>query len=526
MKSYKEHLQSIKSIGEEVSNTRRPVYRGSAVFAVVNNQDLKTRILFMGYWMVKNSIEELGLLVTLRAQSGEVLLREKSQIDSPDAREVDVQALLDQLGLGDFDFRGSIELEIFSCRDLVFPYPAFVINYYNALCSTAVHTTGRIYNDYEDLINNEQMKVKECGFDLFPGEDKDPFFSFVNGYEANKECTIDVDVITESGRSFSEKLSLGTLKPLETVFVKFKEHIPLDSILGGEVGTVKIKHNFEGFFPRFIAGNFSKKSKGVSITHTYYDNSDNNTGSAYWTNENEELLYDSAIYVPLLIEDDWYTQVKLYPIYSPSNHSMTVRFHNMDGEQIAEVENYKYVNDDHNDFISIDFSELAESLGLSKSDVKGAYLIKHWNDKNRIPSRLKYGLNIGRRNKEFDLPTNICFGSEVSNIRLLKKKGAFKWMPLLNHGDSLAIIENSSFVKNYNTPANLELNFYSKSGKALTRKAQLQAHSQMRITVDGELKELFEDKSGWLTVKSDNPFVKAWYFEFNESGIMGGDHSF
>ena len=30
----------------------------------------------------------------------------------------------------------------------------------------------------------------------------------------------------------------------------------------------------------------------------------------------------------------------------------------------------------------------------------------------------------------------------------------------------------------------------------------------------------------WAVVKSDNPFIKAWYFEFSETGIMGGDHSF
>lgn len=526
MKSYKEHLQSVKFINEELSKKRKPVYRGSAVFAVISNQHLKTRILFMGYWMVKNGIDELGLVVTLRAQSGEILFREKSQIDNPNAREIHVDPLLEQLGIADYDFHGSVELEIFSCRDLVFPFPAFVINYYNSKSSTAVHTTGRIYNDYEDMISNEQMKVKECGFDIFPGEDNDPFFSFVNGYMVNENALFDVDIITESGYEYKEKLNLGKINPFETCIVKFKDYIELDRMLGEEVGTVKIKHNLEGFFPRFMAGNFSKKAKAVSITHTYYDNSDNNADSAYWENANYDLLYDSAIYVPLFIDDDWYTHVKLYPIYSPSKHYITVRFHNMKGEQIGEIKNYKVIEENHNDFISIDFKELADNLKLDKSEIQGAYLFKNWDDKNRIPTRLKYGLNIGRYDKEFDLPTNICFASEVSNLNVLKKRGTFKWMPLLNHGHSLAIIENSSFVKNYNTPANLEISFYSKKGRSLNRKIKLQAHSQIRITLDEELKDLFEDYSGWITVRSDNPFVKAWYFEFNESGIMGGDHSF
>jgi hypothetical protein len=41
-----------------------------------------------------------------------------------------------------------------------------------------------------------------------------------------------------------------------------------------------------------------------------------------------------------------------------------------------------------------------------------------------------------------------------------------------------------------------------------------------------ELKEFSFKNAIWVTVRADNPFVKAWYFEFNKSGIMGGDHSF
>ena len=46
-------------------------------------------------------------------------------------------------------FPGSLELEVFSTGDLVFPYPAFVLSYCDDEISTVVHTAGRIYNDYE-----------------------------------------------------------------------------------------------------------------------------------------------------------------------------------------------------------------------------------------------------------------------------------------------------------------------------------------------------------------------------------------
>ena len=51
-------------------------------------------------------------------------------------------------------------------------------------------------------------------------------------------------------------------------------------------------------------------------------------------------------------------------------------------------------------------------------------------------------------------------------------------------------------------------------------------NAQIRIEIDDEIKEFLGTKSGWVSVKSDNPFVNCWYFEFNDTGIMGGDHSF
>ena len=96
--------------------------------------------------------------------------------------------------------------------------------------------------------------------------------------------------------------------------------------LKGEVGTLKITHNLKGMFPRFIAGNFSKSAEALAITHTYYDNSKNSSEVAYWTNTNPDLMHDSSVFVPLFLDDDWYSELKLYPIYSPSEHTIEVQF--------------------------------------------------------------------------------------------------------------------------------------------------------------------------------------------------------
>jgi len=526
MKSYKEHLSSIKSFGEQVSVKRRPVFRGSAIFPVIQHAKLNTRVLYMGYWMVKNNITELGLLITLRDQLGTIIYRDTQQINNPSSKEVEVGGILKAIEFpGDY-FEGSIELEIFSSKDLVFPFPAFVVNYYNEKGSSAVHTTGRVYNDVEDMQSNS-VEVKECGFDLFPGEDMDPFFAFVNGHEVNSNAQFTLEVISKKGISNTKEISIGELSGLESKFIKLKDFLPIDEWIEGEVGTLKITHNLKGMFPRFIAGNFSKSAEALAITHTYYDNSKNSSEDAYWTNTNPDLMHDSSVFVPLFLDDDWYSELKLYPIYSPSEHTIEVQFFDEKGKIVHTIENFLQIANDHNEFVEVNFNELVEAEGLNKSEIKGVMLIKHCAEKNRIPSRLKYGLNVGRKGRAFDLPTNICFASSVSNEKIITKSGTFKWLPLLNSGHSVGIIENSSFVKDYQQKAEVTANYYKKDNPIpLTRNFTINPNGQVRLELDDELAAFADGNAIWVTIQANSPFVKAWYFEFNESGIMGGDHSF
>ena len=96
---------------------RKPVYNGSAIFPVFHTQKQQTRILFMGYWMVKKKINEIGLLVSLRNQYGELISRYSEQIINPAAKEIELIDLLKESNCLDNEFTGSIELEVFSSRD-------------------------------------------------------------------------------------------------------------------------------------------------------------------------------------------------------------------------------------------------------------------------------------------------------------------------------------------------------------------------------------------------------------------------
>ena len=126
-------------------------------------------------------------------------------------------------------------------------------------------------------------------------------------------------IITNSNsEKFSGTIQLGKIKPYETKCVKFGDYInDLAKKLGGEPGSISIKHNFEGFFPRLLVGNILKSFPSVSFTHSFYDCSSSNSKTDYW-NRTDDNFFDSSSYIPLFVQDNYYTDLVLYPNFSPS----------------------------------------------------------------------------------------------------------------------------------------------------------------------------------------------------------------
>ena len=224
MKSFYEHLRSRLEFGEQVQETRKPVLRSSGIFPVIKNSIYNTQILFLGYWLIKRDISEVSSLVTLRDKSGNILNREFLLITEPRSYSLELDSMLKNVS--STDFLGSIEVEFFSTRDMLYPFPALVLNYYNNEFNTCVHTIGRIYNDIEDLTENEKFSVPETGFDIHSSNDLSSFVAFVNGPKINENGTIDYIITNSKSKKFSGTISIGKINSFETIFLKFSEFIP------------------------------------------------------------------------------------------------------------------------------------------------------------------------------------------------------------------------------------------------------------------------------------------------------------
>lgn len=526
MQSYYSMLSDRLNVGEIIPKTYKPTFRSSAIFNAFHNTNISTRILFMGYWLLKRNITSIGLLINLRNSKGELIFRKFMEIKSPKAFRIEVFDLLKESNIENDIFEGSIELEIFSAVDLIYPYPAFVLNYYNDEFCTSVHSMGRVYNDFEDFNRNNEYEVNESGWDIQSTPELSGFFAFVNGPKVYESGEIYYEVINSDNESIVGKFNIGTVLPFESKKINLNKSINgIGGFLNGSVGTIKIGHKFDSFFPRFLVGIENVVNKELSITHSYYDSSNLKDNNAYWNRMSSDF-YDSSIAIPTYYKHGLVTKLVIYPIFSPSSFTISLRFFNMDGNEVGYLRDFLFVHENDQKFRTLDISKVINDHNLFINAPNSVHIECNWEDKQKIPTRLKFGLNVGYENA---ISCNICFAPQLGNPNILLKKGTFKWSPILNHTSSEIVITNSSSLKDYGDIASVKLMFYNELNEVpIERSYEINPFGILVINTkdDNELKRFVENQTAWLTITSSNPNIYGWYFDFSKSGIVAGDHIF
>ena len=525
MKSYQAHLSST-GLKNPLSIRKNQVLRSSAIFPFIINDTMDTKILFMGYWLLKRDIKNITLKVSLRSKNGKLIKKKLMTIKEVKAFSISVKKNLNYR-LNNQRKTGSIELEIFSKTNMVYPYPAIVVNYEGKNSSTVVHTCGRIYNDKKDFKQNNQQNVNETGIDIIPNQNFMPFFSFVNGKSKILKDELKIQVINYFGETFIKKISIKNLKPYETKFVFFLNQNE-KKFLKGKKGTVKIKHNFDSFFPRFLSGNIETNNNNSSLTHTYYDTSKQKNKDTFWPNPKKKIFYDSSVSFPLFKNKKSYTELVIYPNFPKCNIKFGLEIFDNNGLKIKKIKSVLKIIKKIENPIYLNIKEILK-IKKVKLNFKKNYLIKIIVDgQGKVPTRLKFGLNLGFKN-EYDVPSNICFNAHVPNIKVLSKPGTFKWAPLLNKYNSLFTITNTSNLKIKNKKANIILNFWNENNnKCLKKKIIIKDNGSYWFDLNKQekIKKFLMNKTGWVTIKSDNPFVNGWYIEKSSAGFIGADHFF
>lgn len=527
MRSYYAHLSTTAPPPEEAI-APRPVFRSSAIFPVIQEIDITSRILFMGYWILKRNIREISAVITLRSSDGDSLSRRIFLIQEAKTFRVELSDELERSGLGrDAIFYGSLEIEFFSTQNLVFPFPAVVINYYGPNFSTCVHTAQRIYNDFEDRAKNNQTEVPESGFNFYADEEREPFIGLINGGAVIPAGKMHLQFFNHNQKELNCDVDLGEIAPYETKWIYPARHCNLHKFLEGKSGSGKINFKVDWVFPRLVVGNIHHDVPAMTITHTYYDCSQASSDSDYWRPE-EKGWHSAALMVPGELANNHYTNVYFYPIYSPSTFAVDVEIYNPEGKKVGTKENAALIQAPKLELYRLPLRQFCQEIGLDDQTDYAMRLIARPLNGTRIPSRIKIGLDVGVNDNL--TPCNICTNLQPFNPALENKPTSFRWAPVLADQPKATIwLMNSSPAVDYTREAELTLTFFHESdAKTIIRMVTLPPNGfrVIHVAQDRELHEFFQGEVGWMTMTTSNPYTTTYYFAENASGVVGGDHGF
>ena len=523
MKSYINHLKTTRSFGETLPKNYKPTMRSSATFPIQYKAGrLDTICTFLGYWLLKRNIDKITAIITIRNKDGEKINVESYTIDSTKSYVFKASQFLKKYKPK--SFLGSFEIEIFSAVDMVFPYPAITFSFESKLGNTFVHTCGRIYNDYDDLSQNNNQLVPESGFDLYLDKKYEPFFSFINGPLSNNGKKYEIEIIDKKG--FTKKFSrtLKKIKPFGTawlpIFLKDQER----KGFSGEKVSVKIKHNFKGFFPRFVAGNIYDSYKAISLTHSYYDTSDDQNPHSIYKNPDKKNYSDSTVSVPI---DNRFDAIELvvYPILKKKSTNLEFLFFDKKGV-------FKFQSSDiieiANNTKNIKYIDLLDLIKKEGQKLEFGHCKVVFDGRGAVPTRMKFGLNFSRASKKHNLPSNICFAANVPNKNIIKKPSTFKWCTVFSAKKQMIYLMNSSFVKKYSQNAHVKAKLWRElDDKHLKLNFKINANGVINIFDSLEKRlENFLGKNGigWITLECNSPFVSGFYVTDFGKGVIGADH--
>lgn len=525
MRSYYEHLKVLLPSTSKI--IPRPTFRSSAIFPVINSKGISSRILFLGYWLLKRNIRYITSVVTLRSEDGKVVDRQVRSIEDVRAYRIELCDLLEEVGLSsESPFLGSLEIEFFSTVHLVFPFPAVVINYYGPQFSSVVHTAQRVYNDYDDMCRNSQTDVAESGFNIYADDDHEPFIGLINGLMATPHGKMRMLFLNSEGGELLHEVDLGPMAPYQTRMIYPAQLVDLKSFLKGKPGAAKVTFQVNWIFPRLIAGNIQHSLPAMTLTHTYYDCSTACSDSDYWRTP-EPQWHPASLSIPLSHHSEEYTNVYFYPIYSPAKLSIDIEIYNASGQCLGK-KNEAISIDPSSKVQSISLDALCEELKIEQKGDLAARIIAHAIGDSRFPARIKLGVDVGKKGEV--MSCNICTNLQPFNPPMESKPITFRWAPILADQQNASFwILSSSPAVDFRQTADVEIMFYrEKDREKIVRQFSIAPHGFYRFDLekDKELMEFFGKEVGWFTATTTNPYTSTYYFAKNRSGVVGGDHGF
>lgn len=239
------------------------VFRSSAVFYYRNDGNIRTTISFLDYWKFKRDLT-VAAIASVRDMDGNLLSR--TQIDFGNGAVINFRPAADSV------IEGSIEIEIFSTKNMVIPYAAVVAAYESRRGLSLVHSYGRHYYPHEIEEGKTITHGREGCWTLRDAAGVRSFCVFHNGGGTYPEQTARLSVANDGGEIREAEIRLPALKPYQTVSLCPREHIrDLVSFLGGGCGHASLRFEVCNSFTRMLIGNEQVNGDDFQVTHSNFD---------------------------------------------------------------------------------------------------------------------------------------------------------------------------------------------------------------------------------------------------------------
>lgn len=290
------------------------VLRSSAIFYVRQSAAMSTTISFMDYWKAKRGID-VAVVATTRAMDGSLLGRNRLRFS-----EGEVINFQPELGGAD---EGSVEIEIISTENLVFPYPALMALYESRNGISMVHSYARAYSRHEVEESKTVTRGEESNWTLRDSATIRSFCVFHNGASEQPAQTLGLIVRSMDGRRRDVDIEISALKPYQSYKLVPAEHIPdLSSFLDGTPGQATLSFKLNESFTRMLVGNETLGGDDLQVTHSDFN------FNIHTTDRVDDPGVSGFLRVPML--KDMERWVVVYPEQDPGRYTVT------DGQQAIE----------------------------------------------------------------------------------------------------------------------------------------------------------------------------------------------
>jgi hypothetical protein len=247
-------------------------HRSSAIFPVRLTPTSDLHVVFLNYWFVKNGTRSIG--VNLRLYDTDGLLVVRTSLERIELHnDTSIRAGLIEPNSITMPFEGMVEVEIVSCENLRFPFPAILGVYESNGCFSSVHSAGRVLNSDE---LKKPSTSEESNWTCKFVRDADgryvviPFFHYFVGAEPIGAVErIEVNLRKSDGTVLATThIDVGHLQPFASR-IYFADEIFDLADLPPEGAFLSVRLVAFDVFPRLVVGNLHREKDFLEVTHSF-----------------------------------------------------------------------------------------------------------------------------------------------------------------------------------------------------------------------------------------------------------------